>query len=73
MEKELKGKGPYTKIEGKSTDVGLHNHVFDGTDESYNKLIKAEKLQKHIRQEMLRRGLIKESLEDTVKMITESL
>ena len=68
---EMNGKGPFTKVGGTVTDAGLFEHVFDGTDDEHDERLKAEKLLAAIKSEMLRRSMIKESFEDTVKMLLE--
>jgi len=60
-----------TKINGVKTDVGLYEHVFDGTDEQYDEMLKNEKLLKLIKIEMQKIGIIKENLDETLKMIAD--
>lgn len=50
----MKPEGSYT-INGKASDIGLYDHLFDGTDDEHDELLKKEKLLKEIREELARR------------------
>ncbi len=56
---ELKGKGPYTIVNGEATDAGLFDHVFDGTDDALDELIKVKKVRDALKKEVAKRGLDK--------------
>lgn len=73
MADDLLGKGPYVKIDGQATDAGMFEHVFDGTDDAYDDVIKMKRVQKILRKEMKNRGILKESFNDTLKSLTENI
>ena len=73
MQNDLIGKGPFVKVDGKATDVGLFDHVFDGTDDEHDELLKKQRLQTLLRKEMKKRGILKESFSETLRSLTENL
>ena len=73
MTNDLLGKGPYVKIDGQATDAGMFEHVFDGTDDAHDEVIKMKRVQKVLRKEMKNRGILEESFNDTLKSLTENM
>ncbi len=73
MNNDLTGKGPFVKVNGKAVDVGLFDHVFDGTDDAHDELLKKQRLVKFLQSEMKRRGIVKENFTETMKSLTEKL
>ena len=73
MADDLLGKGPYVKIDGQATDAGMFEHVFDGTDDAQDNVIKMKRVQKVLRKEMKNRGILEESFNDTLKSLTENM
>jgi hypothetical protein len=64
---KLEGKGPFTKVNGQVTDAGLFDFVFNGDDDAFDEYVKLKRLQKIIRKEMQKRGMIEESLDAQLK------
>lgn len=74
MAQDMTGKGPFVKgKDGQPTDAGLFNHVFDGTDDAHDEVIKMKRVQKVLRREMKKRGILKESFNETLKSLTENM
>ena len=68
MKKQEKLKaGPCVKVNGRSTDAGLYDHVFNGEDNKYDEIVKAKMLLNAAINEMKKRGLLKENLEAQLK------
>lgn len=55
MDDKLKGKGPFITIDGKPNDAGLYNHVTDGTDDAYDKVVKMKKVKEALKKELEKR------------------
>lgn len=51
------GVAPSIKINGTATDAGLFDHVFDGTDDAYDKMIKMKKIKIALHKELEKRGI----------------
>ena len=65
---QYKGKGPMVVTDdGKVTDAGLHDNVFNGEDDAYDNYLKAIKIKKALKKALQERNIIKESLEETLK------
>ena len=51
----------------------MFEHVFDGTDDAHDNVIKMKRVQKVLRKEMKNRGILEESFNDTLKSLTENM
>ena len=70
---DLKRSGPFIMKDGKATDIGLYNHVFDGTDDTYDELLAKEKLLKAVKKELHKRRTAKESKEEITRNFMNGL
>lgn len=70
---DMTGKGPFVMVGEVATDVGLYDHVFDGTDASHDELLQMKRMQRNLRSEMTKRGILSESCKETLEIIAENL